>query len=72
MVVLSSARCLSILSMDGSHFDMMIALLRDMFVKLVVAGHWKFFCKDTKKYLDNQIFGRLFLDYFITIQEKTS
>ena len=43
-----------------------------MFVKLVVAGHLKFLCKDTKNYLDNQIFGRLFLDYFITIQEKTT
>ena len=43
-----------------------------MFVKLVVAGHLKFLCKDTKNYLDNQIFGRLFLDYFITIQEKTA
>ena len=45
---------------------------QNMFVKLVVAGHLKFFCKDTKNYLDNQIFGRLFLDYFITIQEKTT
>ena len=43
-----------------------------MFVKLVVAGHLKFLCKDTKNYLDNQILGRLFLDYFITTQEKTA
>ena len=41
-----------------------------MFVKLVVAGHLKFLCKDTKNYLDNQIFGRLFLDYFQAIQVR--
>ena len=41
-----------------------------MFVKLVVAGHLKFLCKDTKNYFDNQIFGRLFLDYFQAIQVR--
>ena len=43
---------------------------QNMFVKLVVAGHLKFLCKDTKNYLDNQIFGRLFFGLFYNYSGK--
>ena len=43
---------------------------QNLFVNLVVAGHWKFFCKDTNKFWDKQILGRLFLDYFQAIQVR--